>query len=289
MKGKMIVKEQENTLLAAVKRIVTYHALLGIDEYPLSPAKVAATGQRLLGSIGSRSTQGIPPCPPDTGVTTAHRALRSPGSRSVQEAEPVVPSLQYRPDISSAEPQPLPGAALQSPHCVECPAFNEGVDGAMKSCKSGLLVVGLGLGPEEAVIDTDIEVSTMLFRMLAAIGLKKEDIRVVGLVPCQQAGQHPEKDAAPTFCLTALRNQCQACDAKVVLAFGPDAAHLLLSTPKALSSLRGRRHAFDGRPLIVTYHPAFLLKQQELKKAAWQDLLLLKGILHRKVVPGDAD
>ena len=66
---------------------------------------------------------------------------------------------------------------------------------------------------------------------------------------------------------------------KIIIAMGRFAVHSLLNTDEAIGKLRGRRHAYMGVPLVVTYHPAYLLRNLPDKAKAWADLCLAKDVM----------
>jgi uracil-DNA glycosylase family 4 len=72
---------------------------------------------------------------------------------------------------------------------------------------------------------------------------------------------------------------------KLIVAMGRFAAQTLLDTDSSISSLRGRVHRYAGRPLIVTYHPAYLLRTLEDKAKAWEDLLFAKKVMSGTAAP----
>ena len=124
------------------------------------------------------------------------------------------------------------------------------------------------------------EQEAMLARMLAAIGLPAEEVFITNVIKCAlPAGPQPEEEHIER-CRSYLLRQIAAASPRVVCAMGPVAARAVLGPATTLLRSRGRVHSLQehgGRPvpLVVTYHPTFLLQHAEMKQAAWADLQLL--------------
>jgi DNA polymerase len=84
-----------------------------------------------------------------------------------------------------------------------------------------------------------------------------------------------------TACLPYLRRQVQLVRPKVILALGATAAESLLGVRKSLGALRGAVHSYGGVPLVVTYHPAALLRNPNWKKPTWDDVRIARQLLDR--------
>ena len=112
----------------------------------------------------------------------------------------------------------------------------------------------------------------LLNNMINAMGLKREQVYIANIVKCRPPSNRvPEPDEAHT-CMPFLEQQIAAIKPEVIVALGSTAATYLLGVKSALGALRGKIHASRGAKLIVTYHPAFLLRDPRQKKEAWADL-----------------
>ncbi|MBI3772633.1 MAG: uracil-DNA glycosylase [Gammaproteobacteria bacterium] len=121
----------------------------------------------------------------------------------------------------------------------------------------------------------------LLDQMLLSIGLPREQVYITNIVKCrppQNRDPQPEEAAA---CAGYLRNQIALLKPKIILAVGRIAAHNLLHTDRAVGTLRGRvwTHPETQTPIVVTYHPAYLLRSPSEKRKAWSDLLLARQTL----------
>lgn len=120
----------------------------------------------------------------------------------------------------------------------------------------------------------------LLDAMLAAIDLKRgENVYIANVLkshPPNNRNPAPEEVAA---CLPYLQRQIQLIQPKIILALGHVAAQALLETEDTIARLRGRVHHYQGVPLVVTYHPAYLLRNLPDKASAWEDLCLARATM----------
>lgn len=120
----------------------------------------------------------------------------------------------------------------------------------------------------------------LLNAMLFAIGLKREEVYIANVVKCRPPNNRdplPEEAAA---CGTYLKRQIALLQPKVILVVGRVAAHNLLKTDSTLGALRGKRYSYadTGIPVVVTYHPAYLLRSPREKRKAWEDLQFARRV-----------
>lgn len=117
----------------------------------------------------------------------------------------------------------------------------------------------------------------LLDNMLKSIGLKRGDnvyiANVVKSHPPNNRDPLPDEIAA---CFPYLQRQIELIQPKLIITLGKVASEALLGREEAIASLRGRVHGYQGIPLIVTYHPAYLLRTLQDKARAWEDLCLAK-------------
>ena len=122
----------------------------------------------------------------------------------------------------------------------------------------------------------------LLNNMIAAMGLKRSDVYIANVVKCRPPGNRtPEKDECET-CGPFLLRQIEVIRPKVIVALGAVAAKFLLAINDSMANLRGRWYDFKGSKLVVTYHPAYLLRDPRQKKEAWKDLQMVMKYLHLK-------
>lgn len=137
-----------------------------------------------------------------------------------------------------------------------------------------LLFVGEGPGADEDAQGLPFvgRAGQLLNNMINAMGLSREQVYIANIVKCRPPGNRvPEPEEAHT-CTQFLFRQIDVIRPEIIVALGSTAATYLLGGKSPLNVLRGRVHSVRGAGLIVTYHPAFLLRDPRQKKEAWKDL-----------------
>jgi uracil-DNA glycosylase len=116
--------------------------------------------------------------------------------------------------------------------------------------------------------------------MLAAIDLKRgEGVYIANVVKCRPPSNRNPEEREMACCEPYLSRQIELIQPKLIVALGRVSANHLLQTDASIASLRGRVHQFQGTPLIVTYHPAYLLRSLQEKAKAWVDLCFARETL----------
>jgi DNA polymerase len=120
----------------------------------------------------------------------------------------------------------------------------------------------------------------LLDNMLKALGLSRErQVYVTNVLKCRPPGnRHPEPEEVAR-CEPFLRRQVELLQPRIILAMGRFAVQSLLQTTEPIGKLRGRPHSYNGVPVVVTYHPAYLLRNLPDKARAWADLCLALEVL----------
>lgn len=120
----------------------------------------------------------------------------------------------------------------------------------------------------------------LLNSMLRAVGFTRESVFIANILKCRPPGNRDPKPDEVASCLPYLARQVALVEPAVILAVGRIAAQNLLGTDAPLARLRGTVHRFGeaGTPLVVTYHPAYLLRSPGEKRKAWDDLKLARSL-----------
>ncbi len=117
----------------------------------------------------------------------------------------------------------------------------------------------------------------LLDEMLRALGLGRECVYIANTVKCRPPGNRDPAAAEALACRGFLDRQIELVGPSVIVAVGKVAAQNLLATEAPVGRLRGRRHQYGGIPLVVTYHPAYLLRSPTQKRLVWDDLCLARA------------
>jgi uracil-DNA glycosylase len=196
---------------------------------------------------------------------------------AIPPRKPIAVQPEIAPQVAHADR----AAALQAIRedigdCTRC-ALHKGrnkIVFADGSPTARLLFVGEGPGADEDAQGLPFvgRAGQLLNNMISAMGLKREEVYICNVVKCRPPGNRtPEPEEANT-CSPFLFRQIDVVRPEVIVALGATAATYLLGQRQPLAGLRGRIHSFRGSKLIVTYHPAFLLRDPRQKKEAWADL-----------------
>lgn len=114
----------------------------------------------------------------------------------------------------------------------------------------------------------------ILDEMLRAIGQDRESVFIVNILKCRPPDNRDPKPAEAAACRAYLDRQIELVQPKVILAAGKIAAQNLLGSNEKVGDMRGRGYDLNGIPLVVTYHPAYLLRSPSQKRKSWEDLCL---------------
>lgn len=141
-----------------------------------------------------------------------------------------------------------------------------------------LLVVGEAPGYEEDKSGRPFvgPAGKLLDRMLAAIGFRRDEVFICNVLKCRPPKNRDPLADEVAACRPYLRRQVEMIGPKAICAFGRFAAQTLLQSEQSLSRMRGSVHEFMRIPVVATYHPAALLRNEAWKRMAWEDLKLLR-------------
>ncbi len=127
----------------------------------------------------------------------------------------------------------------------------------------------------------------LLTRMIAAMGFSRDEVFIANVLKCRPPNNRDPAPQEVACCLPFLKRQIGLVAPDVLVALGGHAMKNLLATEASVSRMRGRVHDYEGTPLVVTYHPAYLLRSPDMKRAAWDDLqLVLRHLGLKPPAPG---
>jgi DNA polymerase len=119
----------------------------------------------------------------------------------------------------------------------------------------------------------------LLDEMIRALGLERENVFIANVLKCRPPKNRDPSPEEALACEPFLIQQVRKVGPKIIVAVGRIAAQNLLKTQVPLGKLRGEVHRYEGTPVVVTYHPAYLLRSQTEKRRAWEDLKLARRTL----------
>jgi DNA polymerase len=106
------------------------------------------------------------------------------------------------------------------------------------------------------------------------MGLSRSEVYIANVLKCRPPGNRAPEPEEKELCTPFLDRQIELVDPEVIVTLGVHAAQHLLRSPLSIGRLRGRVHAWNGRKVVPTYHPAYLLRTPSAKKECWQDIQL---------------
>ena len=205
-----------------------------------------------------------------------------PSPSPAVEARPLSPA----PDGSKA----VRLAALRGPvlACTLCPHLVKSrtqVVFGVGNPEAELMFVGEAPGEDEDLQGEPFvgKAGQLLTKIIAAMGFTRDDVYIGNVLKCRpdmppgESGNRKPKPAEMATCLPYLRQQIDIIQPRALVALGATAMEGLLGAVEPMAKLRGRWHDFHGIPLMATYHPAYLLRNQSLteKRKVWEDMLLV--------------
>lgn len=240
----------------------------------------------------------------------------------VAAAQPVAAAgLAVEPAAAAPRPAPVPAPAAAMPapaaadaaHTGDRPAgVNlldwDGLHAAIAGCRAcGLCEsrrnVVPGVGPRRAEVmvigeapgeQEDLHgepfvgpAGQLLDAMLRAVGMDRQrNVYIANVLKCRPPGNRNPQPQEMAQCEPFLRRQIALVQPRLILAMGRFALQALLRTTEPVGKLRGRVHQYEGVPVVVTYHPAYLLRNLADKARAWSDLCLALEVMDGRLPPG---
>ncbi len=213
-----------------------------------------------------------------TPAATTVEDLAAPATAPAEPRRETVPAIAAAAPPGAMDWDELAAAVAACRQCRLCEARKQAVLG-VGDINADWLFVGEGPGAEEDQRGEPFvgQAGKLLDNMLAAIGLKRgTDVYIANAVKCRPPeNRTPAADEAAA-CRPYLERQIELIRPKLIVALGRPAAQTLLQTEVKIASARGKLHDYHGIQLIVTYHPAYLLRTLLDKAKAWEDLCFMR-------------
>ena len=137
-----------------------------------------------------------------------------------------------------------------------------------------LMFIGEGPGADEDASGRPFvgRAGQLLDKMISAMQFKRGEVYITNIVKCRPPGNRTPTPEEADACREFVERQIQAIAPEVIVLLGASAAKYLLDTTQGITTMRGHWKDFKGIPVMPTYHPAYLLRQESAKKEAWLDL-----------------
>jgi DNA polymerase len=226
----------------------------------------------------------VPPRGPPDGGSPARDwragAPAIPGPGIVIEAPPVDLLSPKGPDWPSLDV--IAAEIGRCEKCFLCEGRTKTVPGEGHP-RARLVLVGEGPGQREDETGRPFvgRAGELLTDILRAIGFAREEVFICNVVKCRPPQNRKPLPDEMAACLPYLEAQIGLIRPSAIVALGATAAEALLNTRRSLSDLRGKVHSYRGIPLVVTYHPAALLRNPNWKKPTWDDVRIARQLVDR--------
>ena len=277
----------------AIKRYLELQKALGGNEVILSGA-AGRTQESLRGAEGPEAIptgSPRPSGPRDDREPPSRPAVQPssrPGKHWSTDAPPVptVPGIVVPPLLEAPSPwrslEEVAATIAGCRKCFLCQGRTRTVPGE-GNAEARLMFVGEGPGQTEDETGRPFvgRAGELLTKMIEAIDLERDQVFIANVVKCrppQNRKPLPDEIAA---CSPYLERQIGLIRPAVLVALGATAAEAMLGVKRSLTDLRGRVHSYRGIPLVVTYHPAALLRNPNWKKPTWDDIRIARQLLDR--------
>jgi uracil-DNA glycosylase family 4 len=217
-----------------------------------------------------------PPPSAQVAQVTQHALARNAQSTAGAPIDEVVEAMDW---------EQLTNAVRDCRKCALCEGRKQAVVG-VGDRDADWLFVGEGPGAEEDERGEPFvgQAGKLLDNMLAAIDLRRgENVYIANAVKCRPPNNRTPEPEETAACWPYLQRQIELIRPKLIIALGRPAAQTLLQTEVKIGAARGQLHRYRDMPLIVTYHPAYLLRNLPDKAKAWEDLCLMRATMQTKV------
>ena len=217
--------------------------------------------------------------------TPTRSAAPAPGPAPVVETRPPSPKPAAPAGSKAARLDALRGPVLACMKCAHLAKSRTQVVCGVGTPDAQVLFVGEAPGEDEDLQGEPFvgKAGQLLTKIIVAMGFSREDVYIANVLKCRPdvpagtTGNRKPKPEEMQTCLPYLRQQIDIIQPRALVALGATAMEGLLGAKEPMASLRGRWHDFHGIPLMATYHPAYLLRNQSLteKRKVWEDMLLV--------------
>ena len=196
-------------------------------------------------------------------------------AHSEQPLSPEVVTDNSEPETTADQWDILQAEVANCTKCALCATRTQTVFGSGNKQADWMLVgEAPGQHEDEQGLPFVGNAGLLLTEMLRAIGLTREEVFITNILKCRPpSNRDPHADEVES-CNDYLQRQLKLIQPKIILAIGRIAAQTLLKTDAPLAKLRGKVHTFNNTPVVVVYHPAYLLRSLSEKRKAWLDLQL---------------
>ena len=246
---------------------------------------------QLFGDVLLVEEHAPDPCPPEPEDTSMPRRKKE----AVREQEPVLfeevkPRATNKPKEAWEDARSLDEMEKLISDCTKCDLYQTATNLVFGTGNphATFMVVGEAPGADEDAQGKPFvgRAGQLLNKILEAINFKREDVYIANILKHRPPGNRKPLPEEVEVCLPYLRKQIELIKPKFILCLGLTAAENLLGTTEGLGRLRGRVLSYEGVPVMVTYHPAALLRNPNWKRPTWEDVQAARKLHDKEVAKG---
>jgi DNA polymerase len=263
----------------------------------MTPEEVRRQVARQLESLALAGVEWLPPAPPleivprqpalalvEVGEVTQSSLFEAPAPPPAPAAGTTLTLQQRRTEL-----QRLAERVAGCTRCAELASTRTQTVFADGQPEVELCFIGEAPGGDEDAQGLPFvgAAGQMLNKIIAACGLKREEVYICNIIKCRPPGNRTPKPDEALNCREYLTRQLELVRPNYICALGGCAAQYLLETGQSVGKLRGKFHDYHGIPVWVTYHPAFILphRSPERKREVWNDMQQLMKHMGRTIPP----
>lgn len=272
------MRDKPNTLHELLRAALRTQVDLGVGEIIIDPARVNALAAETAAPSPTTPTAADGAVPPEQwveGMDASVRRVSAPAADMFGNDEPDGPP---EPEFSSLEEHCK--AICDCRNCPLAESRTKFVYGTGNP-NADLMFVGEAPGRDEDLKGEPFvgRAGQLLDKILAAMKLSRKDVYIANVLKCRPPNNRDPLPEEIAECLPHLKEQIRIIRPKVLCALGRIAGQALLDTKTPLGRLRKHWHTYEGVPLLMTYHPAALLRFPQYKKDTWEDMQLVMAKL----------
>jgi DNA polymerase len=257
---------------------------------PLQRAELARQARQHLDGLRTAGVEWLPLAAPPAAPVAGESAAPAPAVQSsqpgglfaFQEEKPVLAREERRLGL-----QVLTEEVARCTRCAELASTRTQTVFGVGPMDAEICFVGEAPGADEDAQGEPFvgAAGQLLNRIITACGMKREEVYICNILRCRPPGNRLPLPNEAANCREYLDRTLDLIRPKFICCLGGCAAQNLLSTQVSVSKLRGRFHDYRGTPVLVTYHPAYLLRNPSSKREVWEDMKTLLARIGRPV-PG---
>ena len=219
--------------------------------------------------------------------SAAAKVIEEPATPPPVVAAPTEPTAQPTPSSSDSNSNPAEQLAILSQEVAACQACEELCSKRTQTVfgvgnpEARLCFFGEGPGADEDRLGEPFvgKAGQLLDKIIAACTMKREDVYILNTVKCRPPGNRNPAEDEIANCRPFFERQFEIIQPEFICCLGSVAAKTLLNSTQSVGRMRGQFFDYNGAQVIVTYHPAYLLRNPSAKKDVWQDMqMLLKAM-----------